>query len=48
MPSRTAEHTIVNKPSTLKEKAKITAGAAASLIMVGWMVLVAVAILFTL
>jgi hypothetical protein len=35
----------MDKPTTLKEKAKITAGAATSLIIVGWMVVLALAFL---
>jgi hypothetical protein len=35
----------MDRPYTFKEKAKITAGAVAALIIVGWMVVIAIAIL---
>jgi hypothetical protein len=36
---------IMDLPTTPKEKARITAGAIASLVIVGWMVALAIAIL---
>jgi len=35
----------MNRPTTLEEKAKITAGAVTSLIIVGWMVVLTIAFL---
>jgi len=35
----------LDRPTTLKEKAKITAGAATALVIVGWMVVLALAFL---
>jgi hypothetical protein len=35
----------MNRPYTFKEKAKITAGAVASLVIVGWMVVLAIVFL---
>jgi hypothetical protein len=35
----------MDRPYTFKEKAKITAGAVAALIIVGWMAVIAIAIL---
>jgi len=35
----------LDRPTTLKEKAKITAGAVTALVIVGWMVVLAIAFL---
>jgi hypothetical protein len=36
---------LIDQPYTFKEKAEITAGAVASLIIVGWMVVLALAVM---
>ena len=35
----------MDRPTTAKENAKITAGAVAALVMVGWMAILAIAVL---
>jgi len=35
----------MDRPTTLKQKARITAGAAASLVMVAWLIVLAIACL---
>jgi hypothetical protein len=35
----------MDRPTTAKEKAKITAGAVAALVIVGWMAILAIAVL---
>jgi hypothetical protein len=36
---------IMDRPTTAREKAKITAGAVAALVIVGWMAILAIAVL---
>jgi hypothetical protein len=42
---RVSREATIDRPHTLKEMAKITAGMVTSLVMVGWMAVIAIAVL---
>jgi hypothetical protein len=42
---RSARSSDMDRPTTLKEKARITAGAVASLVIVAWLIVLAIAFL---
>jgi hypothetical protein len=44
-PSVRTQPATMDRPTTLKEKTGITAGAVAALVIVGWMIVLAIAIL---
>ena len=45
LPSEVVEQGIAMRQSTLKEKARITAGAVPALVIVGWLAVIAVALM---